>query len=99
MPLPTNRTKQVVREYGDLYAKHRVEMTYYGLGGFIEAKVTVESLKRATKPICSEGLVDALASLSSLDLGDFEVTYSKTSRIGSRYVEMITIGPGGRLVR
>ena len=99
VPLPTSRTKQVVREYGDLCVKHGLEPTYYGLEGFIEAKVAIESLKRATKPISSEGLVDALASLSSLDLGDFEVTYGKASRVGSRYVEMITIGPGGRLMK
>ncbi len=99
VPLPTSLTKRIVREYVDLTNKQRVEPTYYGLEGFIEAKVAIESLKRATKPVTSEGVINSLTSMTNLDIGDFEVSYGGTSRTGSRYVEMVMIGRNGRLTR
>jgi len=99
VPLPTSLTKRIVREYVELSDKQEVEPTYYGLEGFIEAKVAVESLKRSAKPVTSEGVVNSLASMTNLDIGDFEVSYSVTSRTGSRYVEMVMIGRHGRLTR
>lgn len=99
VPLPTSLNKKIVRDYSDLSRKRNIEVTYYGLEGFIEAQVALEALRRASKPATSEGIVGALTSMSAFDLGDYEVNYSSSSRAGSRYVEMIMIGRNGRLTR
>jgi hypothetical protein len=36
---------------------------------------------------------------TSLDLGGFRVSYSPNSRLGSRYVELTVVGPGGKILK
>lgn len=67
--------------------------------GFAAAKVLVEGLRRAGPKPTREGLVKALNSLDSFDLGGMKLSYSPTQHTGLNYAELSIIGADGRFVR
>ena len=62
------------------------------------ARVVVDALRRAGKDLTREKMVSTLEG-TSLDLGGFRVSYSPNSRLGSRYVELTVVGPGGKILK
>ena len=101
MPYPWNDTVPVVHEYQkalQAYAKHK-NYSYYGIEGYINAKLMVEGMKRAGKDLSREKLVSALDGLTDLDMGGFHVSYTPGNHNGSRYVDLTVIGNNGRVLR
>ncbi|MCX8145887.1 MAG: ABC transporter substrate-binding protein [Azovibrio sp.] len=98
MPYPWNDTTPVVREYQRLLGKNG-KYSYYGIEGYLTAKVMVEGLRRAGRDLTREKLVSALESMQQFDLGGYRVSYAPDSRSGSRFVELTVIGSGGRILR
>lgn len=101
VPLPTSRTRRVVVEYQAALAARKplLALSYFGLEGFIEAKVAVEGLRRVKGPLTPAGLVRGLESFGRLDLGDFDVTYGPGVRQGSTFTEMTVVSSDGRVVK
>ena len=101
MPYPWNDTTPIVRDYQKAlfsFAKHK-NYSYYGIEGYINAKLMVEAIKHTGKDLTREKLVTALESVSDLDLGGFHVAYSPGNHNGSRYVDLTVIGNNGRVLR
>lgn len=101
MPYPWNETTPVVKEYQralQSFAKHK-NYSYYGIEGYINAKLLVEGIKRAGKDLTREKLVSALDSMTDVDLGGFHVGYSSGSHNGSHYVDLTVIGNNGKVLR
>ncbi|MDP3539880.1 MAG: ABC transporter substrate-binding protein [Azonexus sp.] len=98
VPYPWNDAAPAVREYQKLVAKPAT-YSYYGMEGYLMARTLVEGLKRAGKDLTREKLVTALESMSSVDFGGYRLNYSATGRLGSRFVELTVIGPGGKVLK
>lgn len=98
VPYPWNDAAPVVREYQKLVTKPAT-YSYYGMEGYLMARTLVEGLKRAGKDLSRDKLVTALESMSSVDFGGYRLNYSATGRLGSRFVELTVIGPGGKVLK
>ncbi len=98
MPDPWNDTTPAVRDYQRLLGRNG-KYSYYGVEGYITAKLMVEALRRAGRDLTREKLVTALETMNNLDLGGYRVTYGPDSRNGSRFVELTVIGSGGKILR
>lgn len=98
MPYPWNDTTPAVRDYQRLLGRNG-KYSYYGVEGYITAKLMVEALRRAGRDLTREKLVTTLEAMNNLDLGGYRVTYGPDSRNGSRFVELTVIGSGGKILR
>jgi branched-chain amino acid transport system substrate-binding protein len=102
VPFPEGRTLRVVREYQDLMKQYAPgePFTYFGLEGFMGAKIVVEALRRAGPEPTRAKLLAALRGLKYYDLGDFEVNYAEMERWRrAPFVELSVIGSSGKLFR
>lgn len=100
MPFPWDDTKPVTREYHKAlqsFANHK-NYSYYGVEGYINAKLMVEAIKRAGKDLTREKLVSVLESANDIDLGGFHVGYSPSNHNGSRFVDLTVIGNAGKVL-
>lgn len=100
MPYPWNDTVPVVREYHkalQAFAKH-TRYSYYGLEGFINAKLVAEAMRKAGRDLSREKLVNILET-TPFDLGGYKINYSPTSHNGSRFVDLTVLGRDGRVLR
>lgn len=98
MPYPWNDTTPAVREYQRLLGRNG-KYSYYGIEGYLTAKVMVEGLRRAGRDLTREKLVSALESMNQFDMGGYRVSYGPENRNGSRFVELTVIGSGGKILR
>lgn len=100
MPYPWNDTLPVVKEYHkalQAFAKHN-RYSYYGLEGFINAKLMAEALRKTGRDLSREKLVNTLET-TPFDLGGYKINYSPTSHNGSRFVDLTVLGRDGRVLR
>lgn len=61
------------------------------------AKVLVEGIRRARKPVTRQSVLESLANLGSYDLGGHKITFGNGSQHGSRFVELAMVTREGRL--
>ncbi len=61
------------------------------------AKVLVEGLRRARKPVTRATLLDSLANLGSYDLGGYKITFGNGTQHGSKFVELAMVTREGKL--
>lgn len=100
MPFPWDDTKPVTREYHkalQAFASHK-NYSYYGVEGYLNAKLMVEAIKRTGKDLSREKLVSTLESTADIDLGGFHVGYSAANHNGSRFVDLTVIGKDGKVL-
>ena len=99
LPLPSERSRGVVREYLALRdTSSDADLSTRSLEGFIAAKALVWALKK-TPQLTPEAVAETLASPEGLDVGGFALNFSQKSEPGSHYVDFAMIGSDGRLVR
>jgi branched-chain amino acid transport system substrate-binding protein len=100
MPYPWNDTLPVVKEYQKAlrtFAKNN-NFSYYGIEGFINAKLMAEAIKKSGKDLTREKLLNTLES-SNFDLGGYKVGYSPANHNGSRFVDLTVLSKDGRVLR
>ena len=100
VPSPQCLSLPAVREFHKLmrrFAPHD-SVNYANFEQFLGAKLLVEGLRRAGPRPARADLVAALESIDWFDLGGIMVSYSPDNRVGSRFVEITSIGSQGRLV-
>jgi branched-chain amino acid transport system substrate-binding protein len=73
-------------------------ITHSSLEGYIGARVLIEGLRRCGKTVDPAAVARAMASLSRVALGGYEVSYSGTDHQGTQYVEL-SLYTGSRFVR
>ena len=100
VPFPWSPSIPIVKEYQQVLGKAgNTDFNFSSLEGYIVAKVMVEGLKRAGKDLTREKLVAALESMSSVDVGEFMVSFSPTSHSGSKFVDLTMIGRAGKFIK
>lgn len=99
-PIPRGVRVKVVAEYVQAVKDlGRGSPSFYGLEGFVEAKVLVEGLRRAGGRPTPASLVTALETLRDFDVGGYFVTYRPDAHDGSSFVEIDVISATGEVVR
>lgn len=100
VPIPQGSRVKVVAEYIDALKRlGQGTPSFYGLEGFIEAKVLVEGLRRAGPGATAQSLKQALETMREWDAGGFFVSYTPEQHVGSRFVEIDAVTIGGALLR
>jgi branched-chain amino acid transport system substrate-binding protein len=91
----------MVREYqGLILASNDKKFSYNSMEGFLNAKLVVRALQKTSGPVTRAKVISALESFNNEDLGGgFAISYSKTSNLGSRFVNLTMIRPDGTFVR
>jgi branched-chain amino acid transport system substrate-binding protein len=100
VPFPYGGSIPIVREYQQIMgeAGHK-EFDFSSMEGFLTAKVFVEGLKRAGRNPTRDGLIGGLESIHDWDLGGFSIKYGPRDHVGSSFIDVTTIGRGGRFMR
>jgi ABC-type branched-subunit amino acid transport system substrate-binding protein len=96
---PYARTSvSIVREYQAAMEKllGKKDFSFTSLESYIGAKVLVEAVRRAGSNPTREGVMKALDSLQSFNVGGYVVEFSPTNHNGSKFVELTAIGKAGR---
>ncbi len=99
MPYPWNDTIGVVKDYQKLLGKQKDKYSYYGLEGYMNARLMTEAIKKLGKDVTRDKLVSTLEGMQNFDLGGFKISYSPDNRLGSRYVELTVVGAGGKVMK
>ncbi len=93
-----NTTIPLVRRFQEDFKAHAPKdrkPSVLHFEGYVNAMVVLEGLKRTNGTPTRQKLVQVLDNADALDLGGFTVSYSKTNRSGSRFVDIGVIGVVG----
>jgi branched-chain amino acid transport system substrate-binding protein len=99
VPFPYGASIPIVREYQQIMgdAGHK-EFDFSSMEGFLIAKVFVEGLKRSGRNPTREGLINGLETIRDWDMGGFSIKYGPRDHIGSTFIDVTTIGRGGKFM-
>jgi ABC-type branched-subunit amino acid transport system substrate-binding protein len=99
IPYPWGDKFEIVREYKRAISAYSMNapLSYYGLEGYLNAKLVVAALERAGPSPSRKGLMAALRS-APFDFGGYRVHFTPGSNSGSSYVEISVIGQNGRIL-
>lgn len=99
-PYPWNDTVKITRDYvRAIKAINRdAKPSYYGLEGYITARIALEALRRTGGDPRPDDLVTALEN-SPIDLGGYVVSYRPGARQGSQFVDVTIVNSQGRVLR
>jgi branched-chain amino acid transport system substrate-binding protein len=90
----------VVREYQAMISQSAdKKYSYNSMEGYLTAKAAVRAMQKTTGPMTRAKIITALESFSDEDLGSYSLSYSKTSNLGSHFVNLTMIRPDGTFVR
>ena len=98
MPDPRRPSLQISRDFQQAAKEFGVEVNYRSYEGYVSAAVLVEGLRRA-KAMTRQGVKDAMEGMGSVNIGGIAVEYTAGRRIGSTYVELVSLDAEGRLLR
>ncbi len=101
MPFPHSPTQPIVREYLEAVKKAGSDRTanFSSIEGYIAARLFCEGLKRAGRNASREALINSLESISSMNLGGFNVGFGSKDRVASRFVDLSMLTGDGRVSR
>ncbi|SFP66731.1 ABC transporter substrate-binding protein [Ralstonia sp. NFACC01] len=100
MPYPYSGASPLVRDYQKLLKSDGItDFDYGSIEGYVAARVFVEGLKRAGRDLTREKFIGALESMGNYDVGGFNVNFSPSSHVGSKFVEMTIINSNGQVIR
>lgn len=101
MPLPTNPVTPVVRNFRQAWHELGVqqEPSHIALEGYVNARVLVEVLQRAGQSPTRSRVIEAAWSLKHLDLGGYELGFTRPGASASRFVELTMVRQGGKFIR
>ena len=99
-PVPRGIRLPLVAEYlDDMKKLGKGSPTYYGLEGYVEAKVLVEGLRRAGSKPTPESLVKGLETMKDYNAGGFFISYTPEAHKGSNFVEITVVNAQGEIQR
>lgn len=101
VPFPWAVAVPIVKEYRQALARAApgASPSFSGLEGFVSAKVLVAGLRAAGRDTSRAGVLKAMESLGTQDLGGMTVFYSAGARTGSTFVDTVIVAADGRFSR
>ncbi len=99
MPSAQGSNMPVVKQYRELVAQTKTQLTSFGLEGYISARLIVNALQEAGLQLSRERFIRALESPKLPHLGGFPIGYQSAARNGSPYVNLAMISGNGKLLQ
>lgn len=97
VPSPYNPARAIARDFVDACKKAgNVQPNFSAMEGFLAAKVFAEGLKRGGKPT-QDALISGLESINEQSFGGFQVNFTSTQHVASRFVELSMLTGDGRV--
>lgn len=98
MPSPYSAARPIAREFIDAVKKAggEYQANFSSMEGYLAAKVFTEGLRRGAKPT-RDGLIAGLETLGSESFGGFNVSFSPTDHVASKFVELSMLTGDGRV--
>lgn len=96
VPFPWDKSLPLVSEYQELLAKYSPQQPigFVSLEGFMVAKMFTQALKSCGADVTREGLISAIESTGTFDLGGIKLTFGKNDHQGMDKINL-TIIQGG----
>ena len=99
VPFPWS-ANPAAREYRNAMQKAGYSnLSFMGFEAYLNAKALTEGLKRAGPRLTRVKFVEAVEGMRKLDLGGFEVGFSRDNHQGSHFVDLTIIGPGEKFTK
>ena len=99
VPYPFRATTALTRNYHAAMEAADRPVDYDHFFGYLNIQILLEGLRRAGRGVTPQKLMVAMEGMRNADLGGYTVDYSPTNHHGSRFVELVMVGPGGRYLR
>ena len=101
VPSPDDRRSPLALRYQEAVRQNAaLQRSHAGMEGCIGPLLLAEVLQRGNgRDLTPAGIVKALRSAGAVKLGGFEVELSSRERPGSRFVDIVTVGTDGRILR
>jgi ABC-type branched-subunit amino acid transport system substrate-binding protein len=99
VPTPYSAARPISREFITAIADggNTVQANFSSMEGFMAAKLFTEGLRRAGSRPTREALVSALESIRDFSLGGFNVGFSPSNHVASKFVELSMLTGDGRV--
>jgi ABC-type branched-subunit amino acid transport system substrate-binding protein len=98
VPHPWSDAHPALTDYRRACEPAQVRVGYASLEGYLTAQVLIEALRRVGPQVQRRTLREQLATLQ-LTLAGMDIDFRRGEPAGSRLVELVQIGPGGRYLR
>jgi ABC-type branched-subunit amino acid transport system substrate-binding protein len=99
VPSPYSTSWAITREFQAAAAKAGKDFSvnFSSMEGYLAAKVITEALRRGPAKPTRDTLIASLESLRQEDFGGFNVSFSSTDHVASKYVETSMLTGDGRV--
>lgn len=99
IPDPTRTRLAVQRDYhAAMRAMGNTDYASGSVESYIAIKIIAEGLERAGKDVTRAKFRTAVAGLRNHDLGGFNINYSGSPYVGSKYIDLAVLSANGRIV-
>jgi ABC-type branched-subunit amino acid transport system substrate-binding protein len=99
MPSPYTTTKPIVREFLEAVKKGGADYqaNFSSMEGYRAARVFMEGLKRGPARPTRDSLIAGLEAIGTENFGGFNVSFSPTDHVASKFVELSMLTGDGRV--
>lgn len=99
MPSPYNSARPITREFLEAVKKGSGEhhANFSSMEGYLAAKVITEALRRGPARPSRDGLIAGLETMGNESFGGFQVSFSPTDHVASKFVELSMLTGDGRV--
>jgi branched-chain amino acid transport system substrate-binding protein len=99
MPSPYSPARPITREFLEAVKKGGADYqaNFSSMEGYLAAKVLVEGLKRGPAKVNREALITGLETMGNESFGGFNVSFSPTDHVASKFVELSMLTGDGKV--
>ncbi|MDO9251577.1 ABC transporter substrate-binding protein [Hydrogenophaga sp.] len=99
VPSPYRASSAVTREFLALIAQggDKVQPNFSSMEGFLAAKLFAEGLRRTSGRPSRDSLISGLESIRNHSMGGFDVSFSASNHVASKFVDLSMLTGDGRV--
>jgi branched-chain amino acid transport system substrate-binding protein len=99
MPSPYSPARPITREFLEAVKKGGADYqaNFSSMEGYLAAKVLAEGLKRGPAKVNREALITGLEAMGNESFGGFNVSFSPTDHVASKFVELSMLTGDGKV--
>lgn len=99
VPTPYSTSRPITREFLAAIAQggNKVQPNFSSMEGFMAARLFAEGMRRASGRLTRDSLIGGLESIRDYSIGGFNVSFSPSNHVASRFVELSMLTGDGRV--
>jgi ABC-type branched-subunit amino acid transport system substrate-binding protein len=99
VPTPYSTSRPITREFLAAIAQggSKVQANFSSMEGFMAAKLFAEGMRRASGRLTRDSLIGGLESIRDYSIGGFNVSFSPSNHVASKFVELSMLTGDGRV--